>query len=107
MSSLSRYGLFLLPLMLTLTFLACSEQADSTADNKTAVDSAAIAAPIDSLVITLVGVDSVSVLNLLQTHHTVDIQESSMGAFVKAIDSVENAGGYFWLYSVNDSAGKV
>ncbi|MCP4686083.1 MAG: DUF4430 domain-containing protein [bacterium] len=30
-----------------------------------------------------------------------------MGAFVKAIDSVENAGGYFWLYSVNDSAGKV
>jgi len=106
MSSLTRYGLSLLLLVLTTAFFACSQNSDSTADKAGETDTS-VAAPIDSLVVSLIGIDSVSVLDLLRAEHAVEVQESAMGAFVKSIDSVENSQGYFWLYSVNDSMGKV
>lgn len=61
----------------------------------------------DSVVIELVGVDSSSVLDLLVSAHQVDYRPSLAGAFVTAIDSVENSDNCFWLYSVNDSMARV
>jgi len=61
----------------------------------------------DRLAIEMVGVDSMSVFDLLIQNHQVDFQGSPLGVFVKAIDSIENGGGYFWLYSVNDSMAQV
>ncbi len=62
--------------------------------------------PTDSLVIELTAVDSLSVFDLLQRTHRVEFNRSAMGVFVTSIDSVENGGGYYWIYSVNDSAGQ-
>ena len=56
----------------------------------------------DSLVIELAGADSVTVLDLVRGSHQVAYRTTLNGAFVTAIDSVENGGGYFWVYTVND-----
>ena len=61
----------------------------------------------DSLVIELTGEDSVTVFDLLRSQHTVDVQASAQGVFVKAIDSIANGERTYWLYSVNDSMGQV
>ena len=61
----------------------------------------------DSLLIELSGMDSFSVLDILRENHDVEFTSSAMGAFIKAIDSIENGDGYFWLYSVNDSMAQV
>jgi len=55
------------------------------------------------MTIELLGADSVSVFDLLVAEHDVDYLSSGTGVFVKAIDSVANNTGYYWLYSVNDS----
>ena len=99
--------LFPVLLMLAATFSACTQEPDQAADKKDELKDTAYSAPVDSLIITLVGADSISVLELLRADHYVEVHQSAMGSFVKAIDSIENAQGYFWLYSVNDSAGKV
>ncbi len=103
----NKYGLLLILPLLILTAFSCSQQADKTPDQAASADTTATEVPVDSLVITLMGADSVTVLDLLRADHEVDLHQSAMGAFVKAIDSVENEQGYFWLYSVNDSMGKV
>jgi len=61
----------------------------------------------DSLVIELAGVDSITVLDLLLSTHQVDYRTTMSGAFVTAIDSHENGGDYFWIYSVNDTKASV
>lgn len=58
---------------------------------------------VDSLVIDLVGVDSLTVFDLLRTTHQVEYRSSMAGPFVTAIDSVESGTDYFWIYLVNDS----
>ena len=55
----------------------------------------------DSLTLVMSSEDSVSVLDLLRRHHEADIRSSALGSFVTAIDSIENGGGAFWVYSVN------
>jgi hypothetical protein len=107
MSRLTQYGLYVFLLLAATLLSACSQKSESAEDTTSPADSLAVDATVDSLVITLAGADSVSVLELLRAEHTVEVHESAMGAYVKAIDSIDNAGGYFWLYSVNDSAGKV
>lgn len=57
----------------------------------------------DSLVIQLTGVDSITVLDLLVADHQVDYRNTAAGAFVTAIDGVESAADWFWVYSVNDT----
>ena len=57
----------------------------------------------DSLVIELTGIDSVTVLDLLLSAHQVDYRTSLNGAFVTGIDSHENGGDCFWIYTVNDT----
>ncbi len=61
----------------------------------------------DSLIIELSGQDGKSVLEITTASHSVDYSESSMGAFVNAIDSVYSAGGFWWVFTVNDSAGQI
>jgi hypothetical protein len=63
--------------------------------------------PRDSLVIELAGVDSTSVLDLLERAHEVEVRGTVTGTFVTAIDSVPARDGYFWVYSVNDSMAAV
>jgi len=58
----------------------------------------------DSLVIELTGVDSITVLDLLVADHQVDYRNTAAGAFVTAIDGVESAADWFWVYSVNDTS---
>jgi hypothetical protein len=57
----------------------------------------------DLAVIELQGRDSVSVLDLLLEAHRVDYRQSSVGAFVSAIDSLEAEGQTYWIFRVNDS----
>jgi len=59
--------------------------------------------PEDSLVIELSGVDSLSVLELLQREHDVSYRSTAAGAFVTSIGPATNSAEYFWLFSVNDS----
>lgn len=61
----------------------------------------------DSLTVELFGLESKSVFDLLAEKHVVRYTWSPTGVFVKEIDSVANGGGYFWVYTVNDSAGTV
>lgn len=61
----------------------------------------------DSLVITVYGEEGKSILELTKENHAVDYMETSMGAFVKGIDSVRSGDGYNWFISVNDSMIKV
>lgn len=61
----------------------------------------------DLAVIELQGRDSVSVLDLLLESHRVDYSQSSMGAFVSAIDTFEAKGQTYWIYRVNDSTPSV
>ncbi len=57
----------------------------------------------DSLVLELSGVDSMSVFEVLRRHHEVNFLSAIKGKFVVSIDLIENSGGYYWVYSVNDS----
>ncbi|HOP05763.1 MAG TPA: DUF4430 domain-containing protein [candidate division Zixibacteria bacterium] len=58
--------------------------------------------PRDSVVIEMTGVDSLTVLQLLQKAFKVKNMTSVQGAFVTHIDEVGGPDGYFWIYTVND-----
>ena len=107
MSALFR-SIIVFSLFITLAFVSsCSQKTEAEADSSQLPGNGVQPEPTDSLQITLTGADSTSVLALLEAGHKVDIHQSTLGAFVKGIDSVDNGGGYFWLYTVNDSTGKV
>jgi hypothetical protein len=61
----------------------------------------------DSVVIELTGADSTSVFDLLTEKHDVDCVSTSLGVFVRAIDSIENGPGAYWLYTINDTMADV
>lgn len=85
---------------LILTACGSGDQPDDQSDvdaNKTQI------ASTDSLVIDLVGVDSLTVLDLLKAEHQVDYRSTISGVFVTMIDSTESGSNYFWIYSVNDT----
>lgn len=58
----------------------------------------------DSVVVTIAGEEGKSVLELLQRGNRVEFESSTMGAFVTGINDVRNAGGIYWLYTINDTA---
>ncbi|MFQ6007391.1 MAG: DUF4430 domain-containing protein [Candidatus Zixiibacteriota bacterium] len=90
-----------------IIFLACScsQKADKNRDNLSgdSSDSTASIAKRDSVVIEVAGVDSQTVFDLLRNTHQVQYRSSAIGVFITAIDSIENSGGIYWVYSVNDS----
>lgn len=57
----------------------------------------------DSVVIELVGKDSVNVLDLLKQSHQVKAWSTVEGSFVQQVDSFDGSRNLFWIYSVNDS----
>ncbi|MEW5925061.1 MAG: DUF4430 domain-containing protein [Candidatus Zixiibacteriota bacterium] len=64
-------------------------------------------APVDSLVIVLNGESGKSVFELTQREHAVDYISSIEGNFVQGIDSIAISSKYGWMYSVNDTMGRV
>ncbi len=98
-------GAILLPLLIC----SCSHKTDRDRDSKLddAVDTAALSVPTDSVVIEFAGVDSETVFHLLKSNRHVEYRSSVMGVFITAIDSIENGGGAYWIYSVNDSMPQV
>ncbi len=95
--------------LLVLTLVSCTAQTEQDAQSHQRTDSSRRDAPHvqDSLVIELGGRDSLTVLDVLLLEHEADFKRTALGVFVQAIDSVPNARGFFWLYSVNDSTGQV
>ncbi len=91
----------LLATAILLLLVSCGKQQES---KEPATETPAYT---DSLVIELAGFDGKSVLDVTEQNHTVAYTKSAMGAFVKAIDSVENGGGYWWLFVVNDSIAQI
>jgi hypothetical protein len=59
--------------------------------------------PEDSLVIELAGVDSLTVLELLQREREVSYRSTAAGAFVTSIGQTTSGAENFWLFSVNDT----
>lgn len=85
--------------ILTITSLvACS----SSGENSSGDESGEL--PIDSVVIEITGVDSISVFELTREDYTVIYESSRFGVFVKAIDGKHIGGNHFWIYTVNDTA---
>ncbi len=91
-------------ILLALAVSGCGNS-NNSATQKT--ETAAVAANTDSLVITIMGQRGKSILEVTESAHNVDYIASSVGAFVKGIDSVESGNGYAWLISVNDTMIKV
>ena len=56
--------------------------------------------------IVLKGEDGKTVFEILTENHEVEYMESDMGIFIKSIDGIENKGGRFWMFSINDEPGQ-
>lgn len=89
----------LLTTALAVLFLAACDTNKQSSDVSSA--------PRDSLVVTIAVMDSSTVLDATVGEHQVDFLSTSAGTFVKVIDSIPGADGYYWLYSVNGQMGKV
>jgi len=94
------HTVIILGLLATLSACSSKRQADTQASDTTAQISGQ---PEDSLVIELAGVDSLSVLELLQREHDIRYRNTAAGAFVISIGPAASSSEYFWLFSVNDS----
>ncbi len=86
----------------SLIFTACGS-GDQPDDRSDADANKAQRVWRDSLVIDLVGVDSLTVLDLLKAEHQVEYRSTISGVFVTTIDSTESGSNHFWIYSVNDT----
>ncbi|MBU8933239.1 MAG: DUF4430 domain-containing protein [candidate division Zixibacteria bacterium] len=85
----------------------CIRKVEDDSSKPVVADSINTVDQVDSLVITLVGIESKSVLDVLMNSHSVEMKSSAMGAFVVAIDSIENGNDVYWMYSVNGDMGQV
>ena len=99
----------LLIILISFLIISCGQKSgndgknpDLTIENKTDQPE-----PKDSIVIELIGIDSLSVFDLLRADHKVVSKSSIQGIFVTGIDGIDNTRDHFWLYSVNDSMGAV
>ena len=94
-------------IMCLIISTGCIKKIEDDSPASVAVDTISTIDQVDSLVITLVGVESKTVLDVLQDSHSVEMKSSAMGVFVIAIDSIENGNGTYWMYSVNGDMGQV
>lgn len=105
-----RYLAVLVGLMLAICLIVpsgCIRKVEDDSSKPVVADSINTVDQVDSLVITLVGIESKSVLDVLMNSHSVEMKSSAMGAFVVAIDSIENGNDVYWMYSVNGDMGQV
>ncbi len=98
-----RIVVILLALFSVALLASCGSQQSDKGGATAKVNLASESPGSDSLTITLVGEDSVSVFDLLKRSHDVDSWSTAVGVFVKGIDSFKNGPRVFWIYSVNDS----
>jgi hypothetical protein len=103
-----RFASLIIAMAILVAAISCGEKEDSTevTDNEVAkkID---LADAADSLILDMVGVDSLSVLDVLAKQHTARHISSLKGAYVLGIDDIGNGDGYFWMYSVNGVMGEV
>lgn len=99
-----KYLIFYLCLGFALAVIACSDSGDSARRDNAGAE---VAEPHDSVVIVLQGQDGKSVFEITAEHHAVDYINSTEGVFVSAINSLEVGSKFGWMYSVNDSMGRV
>ena len=105
-----RYFVILASLTLAICLivsLGCIKKVEDDSLPTIVADSMNTIVQVDSLIITLTGVESKTVLDVLRDSHSVEMRSSAMGAFVVSIDSIENGNGAYWLYSVNGDMGQV
>jgi len=93
---------FVLTLALIAAVVACGGDGDRETDR-----SDLESVPQDSLVITLQGQAGQTVFGLTAESHHLDYAESSAGILVKGIDGIHASRTHAWLYSVNDTMGRV
>ena len=86
-------------LSLCALFLAVSCGCDSRKSELSETDQLVT----DSLIIEMAGIEGKSVFEISDDNHELDYVESSMGVFVKGIDSISSNRSYIWLISVNDT----
>lgn len=98
----NRYNIFILVVLLIPVIICCTGK--SSTREKSGADRAD--SP-DSLIITLAGQTGQSVFEITRAVHKVDFLDSPAGVFVKAIDSLESGYYYGWIYSVNDTVGRI
>jgi len=99
-----RYFLICLTALCLISFLnGCSGSNNDKQSSSSVEDES----PVDSLIITVQGVEGKSVFELTQMEHDVKYLSSISGNFVDAIDSIPGNSDYGWMYSVNDSMGQV
>jgi len=103
--SRSRTIAFLSAILSTFLLYSCDSKTEKESDLKQTetANSMVPLLPFDSVIIELVGADSQTVFDLLRNDHQVEYKSSVMGVFVTAIDSIENGGSAYWIYTVNDS----
>ena len=108
LSRTKRYSLLVL-LALGLIIHGCgTEEQESSAlpgDTTTAANTEESKGR-DSVSVTLVGQDSVTVLELLQMSHYVESRSTAMGSFVTGIDSIRGGTSGYWVYTINDTVPK-
>ena len=96
-----------LRILIIIAVLALFAAGCSKTDEAKIVEKPPTEEPYDSLTVELRGVDSLTVFEILTSSHQVDYATTASGVFIKAIDSVENSGDFYWIYSVNDSMAQV
>lgn len=99
MKSMGESGFLLFAVFLFL-LSSCGESADESGRTGSR-------AALDSVVIELAGVDSVSVFELTRRDYTVIYESSRFGVFVKAIDGQHMGNDHFWVFTVNDTVQNV
>ena len=99
----------LLPVLVSMLLhisISCNSNTGKKQQSVTVSDSTSVPY-IDSVILEFTGKDSLTVLQLLEEKHQVQKKSSALGVFINGIDSIENKNGFYWMYSVNDSMGKV
>ena len=97
----------LVKLLIILGLLLIVGCGEAEKEAETVIEEVVESGPIDSLAITLIGVEGKSVYEITKEQQEVESVESAVGMFVHAIDSIEIGSEYGWMYSVNDSMAQV
>ncbi len=100
--SIKAYASFLI-FILSVVLLSCGDADKNKTEKTTSIGKQRI----DSIVYVFKGEEGKSAFDLLQEEHEVDFIESRAGVFVNAVDSFEVTSKVGWMYSVNDTMGKI
>jgi hypothetical protein len=89
--------------LVSILIVSCGGEEEDQADTGSAIGKQRV----DSVVYVFQGIDGRSAFDLLRKEHEVDFIPSEAGVFVNVVDSLEVNSKYGWMYSVNDTMGKI